>query len=57
VYYRVDAKAMEDAMAVLAELPYRHVHKIIEAVQAGSTGPFEDEKPPAPPEPERTGTS
>jgi len=56
VYYRVDAKAMEDAMTVLAELPYRHVHKIIEAVQAGSVGPLEDEKPPAPPEPERTGT-
>jgi hypothetical protein len=57
VHYRVDAKAMEDAMAVLSELPYRHVHKVIEAVQAGSVGPFEDEKPPAPSEPERTGTS
>lgn len=56
MHYRVDAKAMEDAMAVLSELPYRHVHKVIEAVQAGSVGPFEDEKPPAPSEPERTET-
>lgn len=57
MYYRVDAKAMEDAMAVLAELPYRHVHKVIQAVQTGSAGPFEEEKPLAPPEPERAGTS